>query len=148
MALVERLSEDIKVAMKEKNKVRLSVLRMVKASVKYAEIDAQRSLSDDEVLSVMRKEVKQRRETITTLAGSDRTDLIAEAEAEIAVLAAYLPVALSEEDLLGIIREVAAAIGASTKADLGKLMPAVIKRVGSAAEGRTVNQLVQQFLQP
>jgi len=148
MALVERLSEDIKIAMKEKNKVRLSVLRMVKASVKYAEIDTQRSLSDDEVLSVMRKEVKQRRETITTLAGSDRTDLIAEAEAEIAVLAAYLPVALSEEDLLGIIREVAAAIGASTKADLGKLMPAVIKRVGSAAEGRTVNQLVQQFLQP
>ncbi|MCY0877131.1 MAG: GatB/YqeY domain-containing protein [Firmicutes bacterium] len=146
VTLAEQLGEDLKAAMKEKDKVRLSVLRMVKSAVRNAEIDGKRPLTDDEVLSVFRKEVKQRRETIATLEGSDRQDLVADAEAEIAILSSYLPAALSDEQVQGIIREVATEIGASSKADMGRLMPAVMKRVGASAEGRTVNRLVQQFL--
>ncbi|MCY0900768.1 MAG: GatB/YqeY domain-containing protein [Firmicutes bacterium] len=147
MGLGAQLSEDLKQAMRDKDKVKLSVLRMVKAAVRNAEIDGRRDLSDDEVIGVLRKEVKQRRETIATLEGSGREDLIAEAEAEILVLSAYLPAALSEAELIAIVREVAEQVGAVSKADMGKLMPAVMKRVGAAAEGRTVNRIVQSVLQ-
>lgn len=147
LGLGAQLSEDLKQAMRDKDKVKLSVLRMVKAAVRNAEIDGRRDLSDDEVIGVLRKEVKQRRETIATLEGSGREDLIAEAEAEILVLSAYLPAALSEAELIAIVREVAEQVGAVSKADIGKLMPAVMKRVGAAAEGRTVNRIVQSVLQ-
>jgi len=147
LGLGTQLSEDLLQAMRDKDKVKLSVLRMVKAAVRNAEIDGRRDLSDDEVISVLRKEVKQRRETLATLEGSGREDLIAEAEAEILVLSAYLPAALSDAELIAIVREVAEQVGAVSKADMGKLMAAVMKRVGASAEGRTVNRIVQSVLQ-
>lgn len=146
MTLGERIAQDLVQAMKDKDKVRLSVLRMVKSAVRNAEIDAHRTLTDDEVLAVLRKEVKQRRETIATLEGSGRAELIADAQAEIAILSSYLPTALSDDEVRAIIRDVATEIGASTKADMGRLMPAVMKKVGASAEGRTVSRLVQEFL--
>lgn len=146
MTLGERIAQDLVQAMKDKDKVRLSVLRMVKSAVRNAEIDAHRTLTDDEVLAVLRKEVKQRRETIATLEGSARAELIADAKAEIAILSSYLPTALSDDEVRAIIRDVATEIGASTKADMGRLMPAVMKKVGASAEGRTVSRLVQEFL--
>lgn len=146
MTLGERIAQDLVQAMKDKDKVRLSVLRMVKSAVRNAEIDAHRTLTDDEVLAVLRKEVKQRRETIATLEGSARAELIADAKAEIAILSSYLPTALSDDEVRAIIRDVATEIGASMKADMGRLMPAVMKKVGASAEGRTVSRLVQEFL--
>lgn len=146
MTLGERIAQDLVQAMKDKDKVRLSVLRMVKSAVRNAEIDAHRTLTDDEVLAVLRKEVKQRRETIATLEGSGRAELIADAQAEIAILSSYLPTALSDDEVRAIIRDVATEIGASMKADMGRLMPAVMKKVGASAEGRTVSRLVQEFL--
>lgn len=146
MTLGERIAQDLVQAMKDKDKVRLSVLRMVKSAVRNAEIDAHRTLTDDEVLAVLRKEVKQRRETIATLEGSGRAELIADAKAEIAILSSYLPTALSDDEVRAIIRDVATEIGASMKADMGRLTPAVMKKVGASAEGRTVSRLVQEFL--
>ncbi len=146
MSLADRLSEDLKQAMRDRDKTRLSVLRMVKSAVKYREIEALHPLSDDEVTAVLRKEVKQRQDALETVQGTDRADFIAALRAELAVLYTYLPASLSEEEIRVIVGEIVAEVGASSRADMGRVMPAVMTRVGARAEGKTVNRVVQEFL--
>lgn len=146
VSLADRLSEDLKQAMKDRDKTRLSVLRMVKSAVKYREIEVLHPLSDDEVTAVLRKEVKQRQDALETVQGTDRADFIAALRAELSVLYTYLPASLSEEEIRVIVSEVVAEVGASSRADMGKVMPVVMTRVGSRAEGKTVSRVVQEFL--
>ncbi len=146
MGLADRLSDELKQAMRDKDKVRLSVLRLVKSAMKYQEIDAHHALTDEEVLAVIRKEVKQRKDALETIKGSDRTDFRASLESELEVLYSYLPAPLSLDELRLLVVEVVRETGASSRADMGKVMPLVMNRVGSSAEGKTVSKVVQQIL--
>lgn len=146
MGLVDRLSADMVQAMRDKDKVRLSVIRMVKAAVKYAEIEAHHALSDDEVISVLRREVKQRKDALDAAAGSGRTDFIADTQAELEVLYSYLPASLSDDSILEHVMAVIAEVGAVSKADMGKVMSGVMSRIGTQAEGKTISRIVQTAL--
>ncbi|MCI0181872.1 putative protein YqeY [Acidibacillus sp. S0AB] len=146
MGMADRLSDELKQAMRDKDKVRLSVLRMIKAAMKYQEIEAHQALTDEEVMAVIRKEIKQRKDALETVKGSDRADFITSIEAELEVLYSYLPAQLSLDELHGVVVEVVHETGATSRADMGKVIPVVMKRVGSRAEGKTVSQVVQEVL--
>lgn len=146
MALAERLAEDMKQAMRSKDKMRLSVLRLVKAAIRNTEIDKKITLGDEEIVGILRKEVKQRKETMTTIEGSGRDDLIEELKLELEILGEYLPAEMDEAQIELLVQEVIRKVGATSKADLGKVMPVVMKRIGGQAEGRTINRIVQQVL--
>ncbi|MFC4076740.1 GatB/YqeY domain-containing protein [Salinithrix halophila] len=146
MTLIERLNDDMKTAMKNKDKARLSVIRMVRSSVKNKEIELKRPLSEDEALDVVAKELKQQKDSLVEFEQAGRDDLAEKARSEIAVLQSYLPEPLSEQELKGIIQEAITETGASSKADMGKVMRAVMPRVKGRADGQLVNRLVQESL--
>lgn len=149
MSLQDRLLADMKLAMKagETGKLRLSVVRMVRAAVKNAEIDRHHAtLSDEEVLEVINREVKQRRDAIGEFEKGGRQDLVDQYAAEIAVLTEYLPQQLSADDIRTLVREVIAATGASGAKDMGKVMGALTSRTRGRADGRLVSQIVREML--
>ena len=146
MGVYNRLSDDLVKAMRDKDKIRLSVLRMVKAAVRNQEIDSHKTLTDEEVLSVFRKEVKQRRDTLASVAGKDRSDIVEEVKAELAILEEYLPVALTEAQIEEIVVKVVQEVGATSKADMGKVMPLVMANVAGRAEGKIINTIVMRTL--
>ena len=146
VGVYNRLSDDLVKAMRDKDKIRLSVLRMVKAAVRNQEIDSHKTLTDEEVLSVFRKEVKQRRDTLASVAGKDRSDIVEEVKAELAILEEYLPVALTEAQIEEIVVKVVQEVGATSKADMGKVMPLVMANVAGRAEGKVINTIVMRTL--
>lgn len=146
MSLLERIDQEMKTALKEKDKEKLSTIRLLKSSIKKVEIDKKRPLTDEEVMDVILREIKQRKDSIAEYEKADRGDLAEKEKKELAVLQAYLPEPLSEEELRKIIKDTIQEVGASSKADMGKVMGAVLPKVKGRAEGRTVSQLVQQEL--
>jgi len=144
--LAERLAEDLKQAMKDKDKVRLSVIRMVRAAIKNAEIDKQRSLNEDEILDVLNRELKKRQESLAEFEKAGRGDLVEQVQEEIRILRQYLPEPLDEAALLALIDEAIRETGAASKRDLGKVMGFLMPKVKGRADGKKVNQLVQQRL--
>jgi uncharacterized protein YqeY len=147
MSLTERLTADMKQAMKDKDKVRLSVIRMVRTAMKNLEIDAKRELSDEDVITIMNRELKQRRDSLQAFESGGRQDLVEDMKAEIQVLIAYLPEQLSEDEVRTIVKDVIASTGATGKADMGKVMSALMPKVKGRADGKLVNQVVSQELQ-
>lgn len=146
MNFTEQISEDIKQAMKSKDKVRLSVLRMVKSAVKNREIESGKPLNDDEVLGVFQKELKQRRDSLQAFESAGRTELVEDVKAEIDVLTSYLPKQLTEDEVKAIVEAVIREVGASGKADVGKVMSAVMPKVKGKADGRVIQSVVQSLL--
>ena len=146
MTLADRLAEDMKQAMRSKDKVRLSVLRLVKSAIKNAEIDKRITLGEEEIISVLRKELKQRKESLLAIEGAGRDDLVAALNEETQILETYLPQSLREEQIEQLVREAVQEVGAASKADMGKVMPVVMKKIGGQAEGRIVNRIVQEVL--
>ncbi|WP_029420810.1 GatB/YqeY domain-containing protein [Alicyclobacillus macrosporangiidus] len=146
MSLSERLSEDMKQAMKAKDKVRLSVIRMVRSAMKNREIETGAPLDDAGILAVIQKELKQRRDSLQAFESAGRTDLAEEARQEIEILTSYLPEPLTEEDLRRLAAEVIAEVGAKGKSDMGKVMSALMPKVRGRADGRQVQQVVQSLL--
>lgn len=136
----------MKRAMKEKDKMRLSVIRMVRTALKNEEIERQRPLTEEETIQVLQRERKQRRESLQAAQQAGRTDLEAQAQQEIAILEEYLPTALSEEELRTLVEETIAEVGAKGKADLGRVMAALMPKVKGRADGKAVNALVQELL--
>lgn len=147
MSLQEKLQEDLKAAMKSKDSRRLSVIRLAKAAIKNTEIAKKKELNDDEVLEVLSREVKQRRDAIPEFQKGNRPDLVENLETEIAILMEYLPQQMSEEEIRQVAREVVAAVGAKDAKDMGKVMGALMPRVKGKADGRLVNQVVKELLQ-
>lgn len=137
----------MKEAMKKGEKERLSVIRLVRGAVRQAEIDGKKTLTDDEVIAVIGKEVKMRRDSIEEFARGGRTDLVEKTQAEIAVLMPYLPKQLSTDEVKKIVADVIAAVGASTAKDMGKVMGALMPRVKGRADGKLVNEIVRSLLQ-
>ncbi|MDG4655488.1 GatB/YqeY domain-containing protein [Ectobacillus antri] len=146
MSLLETLNNDMKQAMKNKEKERLSVIRMVKAALQNEAIKMQRALNEEEELTVLSREAKQRKDSLLEFEKAGREDLVNKVKDEMKVLETYMPKQLTEEELTAIIRDVIAATGASSKADMGKVMGAVIPKTKGKADGSLVNKLVSQLL--
>ena len=142
----EQLSQALKNAMRAQDDVRKRTVRMALAAIKNAEIDKQAELDEPAVYAILQKEVKARRETIEGAQQAGRDDLIAEAEAEIAVLDEFLPQSLTSEELEAIVSETITAVGAASMREMGAVMQAVMPKVQGRADGKEVNQIVRRLL--
>lgn len=147
MNLSERLDQDMKQAMKSKDKFTLSTIRMVRSTIKYLEIDLKRTLDDNEVLDILSREIKQRKDALQEFESAGRDELAANTKAEIEIISKYLPEQLSEEEIKVIVQQTIQETGASSKSEMGKVMSALMPKVKGRADGKLVNQLVLQFLQ-
>ncbi|WP_339319405.1 GatB/YqeY domain-containing protein [Paenibacillus sp. FSL R10-2734] len=147
MNLSERLNEDMKQAMKSKDKFTLSTIRMVRSTIKYLEIDLKRTLDDNEVLDILSREIKQRKDALQEFESAGRDELAASTKAEIEIIIKYLPEQLSEEEIKAIVQQTIQETGASSKSEMGKVMSALMPKVKGRADGKLVNQAVLQFLQ-
>ena len=143
---MEQLTNDMKEAMKAKDKVTLGVVRMVKSSVSNEQIKLGHDLTADEELAVLSREMKQRVEELESYKDADREDLAEEIQGQIDVLKRYMPEQMSEEEVVAVVKETIAEVGASSKADLGKVMGALMPKVKGKADGKLVNQTVQSLL--
>ncbi len=132
--------------MRKGDKVRRSAIRMVMAGIKNAEIDKRAGLEDADVLGILAREVRQRRESIDAFSKGNRRDLVAQEEAELAVLLEYLPQQISRQEIAAAAREVIAEVGAQGPRDKGKVMSRLIAQLKGKADGRDINEVVTQLL--
>ena len=146
MSLMEKLTADMKEAMKQGEKERLSVIRLVCGAVRQAEIDGKKTLSDDEIIGVITKEVKMRRDSIEEFERGGRSDLVEKTQAEIAILMPYLPAQLSPDEVRQLVETAVAEVGATTAKDMGKVMGVLMPRVKGRADGKLVNEIVRSLL--
>lgn len=149
MTLQERIDSDLKDAMRAKDAARLGVLRMLKSALKYSAIEkagAEAQLDDAEAAQVIRKQVKQRQDSIESFEKGGRPELAAKEKDELAILQAYLPQGLSAEELEKIVRETIGEVGATSKAQMGAVMKALQSKVAGRADGKTLSQEVQKQL--
>lgn len=147
MSLKAKLQEDLKLAMKNKNTVKKSVVTLIRAEIKQREVDTRTELGDDEIIDVITKQLKQRRDAKTEFAKASRDDLVQEAEAEIEVLMEYLPQQLSKEELNEIVKDTISEVGATSMKDMGKIMAAIKPKTKGRADGKMINELVKSNLQ-
>ena len=146
MSLLERLNSDIKKAMKNKEKDKLSVIRMIKSSIQNEAIKTGNELSEDEELTVLSREVKQRKDSLHEFDKAGRQDLVEKIRTELQYVELYMPKQLSEEEVSEIVKQAISETGASSKAEMGKVMAVIMPKVKGKAEGSLVNKLVQQHL--
>jgi uncharacterized protein YqeY len=148
MSLLERLNQDMKQAMKEKNKDKLTVIRMVKASLQNEVISLGNNvtLSADQELTILTREVKQRKDSLLEFEKAGRQDLVDKIKQELLILEEYLPQQLSEDELLEIVKVTISEVGATSKADMGKVMSAVMPKVKGQADGSAVKNAVASLL--
>ncbi|HXM74956.1 MAG TPA: GatB/YqeY domain-containing protein [Chthoniobacterales bacterium] len=151
MTLPERIDADLKDAMRAKNALKLSVLRMLKAALKNAAIEksgADAEVSDTEAVQVIRKQVKQRQDSIESFEKGGRAELAAKEKEELSILQSYLPQAMSAAEIAQAVRETIAETGATSKAQMGIVMKAVQAKVAGRADGKTLSAEVQKQLSP
>lgn len=146
MSLKEKLAGDLKDAMRSRDESRKTAIRMLLTAVKNAEVAAIRQFDDAEVLGVIAKQVKQRRESIEEFKKAGRQDLVDKEMAEMRVLEAYLPAQMSRDEIVAEARKVIAELGARGPQDKGKVMGAIMPRLSARAEGRLVNEVVTELL--
>ena len=149
MKLQERVDSDLKDAMRAKDAIKLGALRMLKSALKYAEIEksgTDADLSETEAVQVIRKQVKQRQDSIESFEKGGRADLAAKEKEELSILNAYLPQAMSSDELSKIVRESIAEVGATSKAQMGAVMKGAQAKVGGRADGKTLSQEVSRQL--
>ncbi|PMC39676.1 hypothetical protein CJ195_07110 [Bacillus sp. UMB0899] len=147
MSLLDQLNQDMKQAMKNKEKEKLVVIRMVKAALQNEAIKlGNTELSAEEELTVLSRELKQRKDSLQEFKNADRLDLAEKTQAEIDILVDYMPEQLSEEEVSEIVKQTISEVNATSKADMGKVMGALMPKVKGKADGSLVNKLVQQQL--
>ncbi len=147
MSLLDQLNQDMKQAMKNKEKEKLVVIRMVKAALQNEAIKlGNNELSAEEELTVLSRELKQRKDSLQEFKNADRLDLVEKTQAEIDILVDYMPEQLSEEEVSEIVKQTIAEVNATSKADMGKVMGALMPKVKGKADGSLVNKLVLQHL--
>ena len=144
--LKEKLLEDLKNSMKDKNIVRKNVVQMVRAAILQVEKDKQISLEDNQIIEIIAKESKKRKDSLADYEKSGREDLINEIKEEIEILAEYLPKQLSVEEVETIVKEVIVAENATSMKDMGKVMKSAKEKIGAASDGRTINEVVKKLL--
>jgi uncharacterized protein len=149
VTLSERIDSDLKTAMREKNATKLGVLRMLKAAMTNAAIEksgAQGQLNDADATQVIRKQVKQRQDSIESFEKGGRAELAAKEKEELSILQSYLPQAMSADEISKIVRETITEVGATSKAQMSAVMKAVQARVAGRADGKTLSAEVQKQL--
>ena len=147
MSLLTTLNEDMKQAMRAKDKESLQVIRMLKASIQNEQIKKGQELDDEEELTVLSREMKQRRDSLTEFEKADRTDLADKVKKEIVIVEKYLPAQLSEAGIRAIVQEAITKTGATSSKEFGKVMGAVMPKVKGKADGNQVNAIVKELLQ-
>ncbi|MEI3613337.1 GatB/YqeY domain-containing protein [Pseudogracilibacillus sp. SO30301A] len=148
MSLMDRLNEDMKQAMKAKDKEKLSVIRMVKASLQNEAIQLGiDTLQEENERSILSRELKQRNDSLKEFKNAGREDLVEKLEKEIEILTVYLPKQLTEEELEEIVKETISEVKATSKKEFGKVMGKIMPKVKGKADGAVVQKLVQQYLQ-
>ena len=149
MTLQERVDSDLKESMRAKDATKLGVLRMLKSALKYAAIaksDAEAELSDAEAVQVIRKQAKQRQDSIESFEKGGRAELADKEKEELAILNTYLPQGMNVDELAKVVRETIAELGATSKGQMGAVMKALQAKVGGRADGKTLSSEVQKQL--
>ena len=144
--LKEKLMEDLKKSMKEKDELRKNTVQMVRAAVLQVEKDKQIELDDAKIVEVIAKEAKKRKDSLADYEKSGREDLIEQVKKEIEILNEYLPKQLTEDEITEIVKEVIANVGATSMKDMGAVMKEAKAKIGAAADGRTINEVVKKLL--
>ena len=144
--LKQKLTDDLKQAMRGGDKVRRSVIRLVMAAIGNAEIARQAGLADTDILGIIAKEVRQRHESIEAFRSGNRHDLVAQEEVELAILNEYLPRQMTRQEVIVVARQVIDEVGAQGPADKGKVMPKLIAQLKGRADGREINAVVTELL--
>ena len=144
--LKEKLEADLRQAMKDRDNVKRSTLRLRLAAIKNAEIAKRGSLDNPDILGIIAREVKQRNESIEAFKQGDRQDLVAQEEAEMAILKEYLPRQLSREEVIVEARQVIEEVGAQGPRDKGKVMSKIMAQLKGKADGREINEIVTELL--
>ncbi len=146
MSLKERLQAELKEAMKARDAVKVSTLRLLGSLIKYKEIEAKKDLDDEGVLAVLSTAVKQRRESIEQYEKGNRPDLADKERAELAIIQGYMPAQLGRDEVAALVKETIAETGAAGAKDMGKVMKALMPKVKGKADGKLVNELVKELL--
>jgi uncharacterized protein YqeY len=146
MSLLVKLNDDMKQAMRDKEKLKLSVIRMVKSSIKNEEINQGNELTEDQVLAIINRELKQCRDSLHEFEKAGRVDLAEQSKAEVDILLTYLPKQLEESEIRLLVQETIQQVNAVSKKDLGKVMGALMPKIQGKADGTLVNRIVQEFL--
>ena len=144
--LKQKLTDDLKQAMRSRDAIRRSAIRLLMAAINNAEIARQATLEDADILGIIAKEVRQRHESIEAFKQGNRPDLVAQEEAELAVLQQYLPPQMTREEIAEAARRVIAEVGAEGPSDKGKVMPKLIPQLKGRADGREINAVVSELL--
>ncbi|MCI5629323.1 MAG: GatB/YqeY domain-containing protein [Clostridiales bacterium] len=147
MSLKQKLQEDLKSSMKNKDAIKKSVITLIRSSIKQYEVDNRVELQDDEIVDLIAKQLKQTRDSREEFAKAGRDDLVSKAEAEIEVLKEYLPQQLSEEELNEIVISTISEVGATSMKDMKKIMTSIMPKVKGRADGKLINELVKKNLQ-
>ena len=144
--LLEKITQDIKEAMKAKEAETLSTLRMLSSSLKNKKIELGKELEEEDVLSVVKKEMKSLQDSLESFVEGAREDLAEKAKKEMEIIKKYLPEEMDDASLEEIIKAVVAEVGATTKAEMGKVMGATVKKVAGAADGKRIKEMVERLL--
>lgn len=147
MTLKQKLQEDLKTSMKNKDTLRKSVITLIRSSIKQVEVDKRIELNDDDVIDIISKQLKQRNDSLEQFLDAGREDLVEETRSEIEVLKEYLPQQLSEEELNEIVKQTISEVGATSMKDMGKIMSVIKPKVKGRADGKLINELVKANLQ-
>lgn len=146
MALKDGIREALKVALKKQQRTEVATLRLLLSEIKYAEIAQQKPADDSRVLDVIAREARRRRESIEAFKRGNRSDLVAQEEAELAVLMSYLPQQMSREEIISAARQVVDAVGARGPGDRGKVMSQLMPQLKGKADGKEVSEIVSELL--
>lgn len=146
MSLKEQINNDIKTAMKEKDNAKRDALRLLSSAFKQIEVDERKELSDDDVIKIIQKQVKQRNEAMSQYRDAGREDLYEKEASEAAIFETYLPKQLSDDELESAIRSIIAEVGATSMKEIGKVMGAASKTLGAQADGKRINECAKKIL--
>lgn len=144
--LKEKLMEDLKICMKEKKELRKNVIQMIRAAILQVEKDKQIELEDAQIIEIMAKESKKRKDSLADYEKSGRQDLVDNIKEEINIISEYLPKQLTKEELTPIIKEIINETAATGMKDMGKVMKIAKEKIGVAADGKTINEVVKELL--
>ena len=144
--LKEKLMEDLKEAMKKKQTLRKNVVQMIRAAILQVEKDKQIELEDNQILEIIAKEAKKRKDSLSDYEKSGREDLINQVKEEIEIISEYLPKQLTKEEITEIVKQVIEETGATSIKDMGKVMKSAKEKMGATADGKTINEVVRELL--
>ena len=144
--LKEKLMDDLKVSMREKNEIRKNTIQMVRAAILQIEKDKGITVEDDKIVEIIAKEVKGKNDALVDFEKAERADLIDQTNQEIAILQEYLPRQLTKEEIKTELEKVISDLGATSMKDMGAVMKEAKARIGAGADGRTINEVVKELL--